>query len=141
MLNIFYNNSLCIFRIMAETVENYFSLADFKSQFRSTVLKILELLSKLKNIPFKVSVSDGKSRPLPSRLKLCSDYLVLQREEFHIWDDETSYPVESGLRYKHSSNNKQTVIISINVFFLKCLQFSLLYPLVFLKHLKWLKRG
>ncbi|XP_023333990.1 gamma-1-syntrophin [Eurytemora carolleeae] len=45
-----------------------------------------------------VSVSDGKSRPLPSRLKLCSDYLVLQREEFHIWDDETSYPVESGLR-------------------------------------------
>jgi len=45
-----------------------------------------------------VSVSDGKSRALPSRLKLCSDYLVLQREEFHIWEDETSYPVEAGLR-------------------------------------------
>jgi hypothetical protein len=46
----------------------------------------------------KVSVSDGKSRALPSRLKLCSEYLVLQREEFTIWDDEDSYPVEAGLR-------------------------------------------
>lgn len=45
-----------------------------------------------------VSVSDGKSRAQPSRLKLCSDYLVLQREEFTIWDDEDSYPVEAGLR-------------------------------------------
>jgi hypothetical protein len=45
-----------------------------------------------------VSVSDGKSRALPSRLKLCSEYLVLQREEFTIWDDEDSYPVEAGLR-------------------------------------------
>jgi hypothetical protein len=47
----------------------------------------------------KVSVSDGKSRALPSRLKMCSEYLVLQREEFTIWDDEDSYPVEAGLRY------------------------------------------
>ena len=44
-------------------------------------------------------MSDGKSRPLPSRLKVCSEYIVLQREEFHIWDDENSYPVEAGLRY------------------------------------------
>ena len=46
-----------------------------------------------------VSVSDGKCRPQPSRIKLCSEYLVLQREEFHIWEDENSYPVEPGLRY------------------------------------------
>lgn len=45
-----------------------------------------------------VSVSDGKSRPQSSRLKLCCEYLVLQREEFHIWEDEESYPVEAGLR-------------------------------------------
>jgi hypothetical protein len=51
----------------------------------------------------KVSVSDGKSRALPSRLKMCSEYLVLQREEFTIWDDEDSYPVEAGLRYSSTS--------------------------------------
>jgi hypothetical protein len=51
----------------------------------------------------KVSVSDGKSRALPSRLKMCSEYLVLQREEFTIWDDEDSYPVEAGLRYRITS--------------------------------------
>jgi len=45
-----------------------------------------------------VSVSDGKSRPQSSRLKLCCEYVVLQREEFHIWEDEESYPVEAGLR-------------------------------------------
>lgn len=45
-----------------------------------------------------VSVSDGKCRPQPSRIKLCSEYLVLQREEFHIWEDEETYPVEAGLR-------------------------------------------
>eukprot|EP00090_Calanus_glacialis_P000704 TRINITY_DN10474_c0_g1_i1.p1 TRINITY_DN10474_c0_g1~~TRINITY_DN10474_c0_g1_i1.p1 ORF type:complete len:538 (-),score=151.56 TRINITY_DN10474_c0_g1_i1:391-2004(-) len=45
-----------------------------------------------------VSVSDGKSRPQASRIKLCSAYLVLQREEFHIWEDEETYPVEAGLR-------------------------------------------
>jgi len=45
-----------------------------------------------------VSVSDGKSKPQPSRLKLCSEYIVLQREEFHIWEDEDSYPVDSTLR-------------------------------------------
>jgi len=45
-----------------------------------------------------VSVSDGKCRPQASRIKLCSEYLVLQREEFHIWDDEDTYPVEAGLR-------------------------------------------
>ena len=45
-----------------------------------------------------VSVSDGKSRPQSSRIKLCSDYITLQREEFHIWEDEDTYNVESGLR-------------------------------------------
>ena len=41
-----------------------------------------------------VAVSDGKCRPQPSRVKLCSDYLVLQREEFHIWEDEETYNVD-----------------------------------------------
>ena len=45
-----------------------------------------------------VSVSDGKSRPQSSRIKLCSDYITLQREEFHIWEDEDTYNVEAGLR-------------------------------------------
>ena len=45
-----------------------------------------------------VSVSDGKCRPQSSRIKLCSDYITLQREEFHIWEDEDTYNVESGLR-------------------------------------------
>ena len=45
-----------------------------------------------------VCVSDGKCRPQASRIKLCSEYLVLQREEFHIWEDEETYPVEAGLR-------------------------------------------
>jgi hypothetical protein len=52
----------------------------------------------------QVSVSDGKSRAQPSRLKLCSEYLVLQREEFTIWDDEDSYPVEAGLRLVEKSS-------------------------------------
>ena len=51
-----------------------------------------------------VSVSDGKCRPQPSRIKLCSEYLVLQREEFHIWEDEETYPVEAGLRYSSLFN-------------------------------------
>ena len=38
-------------------------------------------------------------RPQSSRLKVCSEYVVLQREEFHIWEDEESYPVEAGLRW------------------------------------------
>ena len=45
-----------------------------------------------------VSVSDGKCRPQASRIKLCSDYITLQREEFHIWEDEDTYNVEAGLR-------------------------------------------
>ena len=45
-----------------------------------------------------VSVSDGKSRPQSGRIKLCSDYITLQREEFHIWEDEDTYNVEAGLR-------------------------------------------
>jgi len=45
-----------------------------------------------------VSVSDGKSRAQHSRIKLCSEYIVLQREEFTIWEDEDTYPVEPGLR-------------------------------------------
>ena len=45
-----------------------------------------------------VSVSDGKCRPQSSRIKLCSDYITLQREEFHIWEDEDTYNVEAGLR-------------------------------------------
>ena len=45
-----------------------------------------------------VSVSDGKCRPQSSRIKLCSDYITLQREEFHIWEDENTYNVEAGLR-------------------------------------------
>ena len=46
-----------------------------------------------------VCVSDGKCRPQASRIKLCSEYLVLQREEFHIWEDEETYDVQAGLRY------------------------------------------
>ncbi len=34
-----------------------------------------------------VSVSDGKCRPQPARLKVCPDLLVLQREEF-LFPDE-----------------------------------------------------
>ena len=45
-----------------------------------------------------MTVSDGKSRPQSSRIKLCSDYITLQREEFHIWEDEDTYNVEAGLR-------------------------------------------
>ena len=67
-----------------------------------------------------VSVSDGKCRPQASRIKLCSEYLVLQREEFHIWEDEETYPVEAGLRYlpnggafakrKRNQRNRKAVI-------------------------------
>ena len=35
-----------------------------------------------------VNVSDGKCRPQPARLKVCPDYLVLQREEFIFPDDD-----------------------------------------------------
>ena len=35
-----------------------------------------------------VYVSDGKCRPQPARLKVCPEYLVLQREEFIFPDDE-----------------------------------------------------
>ena len=39
-----------------------------------------------------VTVSDGKCRPQTTRLKLCPDLLVLQREEFIFPDDEDGYP-------------------------------------------------
>ena len=42
-----------------------------------------------------VTVSDGKCRPQTTRLKLCPDLLVLQREEFIFPDDEDGYPVDN----------------------------------------------
>jgi len=45
-----------------------------------------------------VTVSDGKCRPQTTRLKLCPDLLVLQREEFIFPDDEDGYPVDNKLR-------------------------------------------
>ena len=42
-----------------------------------------------------VTVSDGKCRPQMTRLKLCPDLLVLQREEFIFPDDEDGYPVDN----------------------------------------------
>ena len=38
-----------------------------------------------------MSVSDGKCRPQLTRLKLCPDFLVLQREEFIFPDDDDGY--------------------------------------------------
>jgi len=45
-----------------------------------------------------VTVSDGKCRPQMTRLKLCPDLLVLQREEFIFPDDDDGYPVDNKLR-------------------------------------------
>ncbi len=42
-----------------------------------------------------VTVSDGKCRPQTSRLKLSSDLLVLQKEEFIFPDDEDGYPIDN----------------------------------------------
>ena len=40
-------------------------------------------------------MSDGKCRPQTTRLKLCPDLLVLQREEFIFPDDDDGYPVDN----------------------------------------------
>ena len=37
------------------------------------------------------------------QVKCFHKYVVFQREEFHIWEDEESYPVEAGLRWSFSS--------------------------------------
>ena len=42
-----------------------------------------------------VTVSDGKCRPQTTRLKLSTDLLVLQREEFIFPDDDDGYPVDN----------------------------------------------
>ena len=42
-----------------------------------------------------VTVSDGKCRPQTTRLKLSTDSLVLQREEFIFPDDDDGYPVDN----------------------------------------------
>ena len=46
-----------------------------------------------------VTVSDGKCRPQMTRLKLCPDLLVLQREEFIFPDDDDGYPVDNKVNY------------------------------------------
>ena len=49
-----------------------------------------------------VNVSDGKCRPQPARIKVCSEFLVLQREEFIFPDEEDGYPADdkvSQIRY------------------------------------------
>ena len=48
-----------------------------------------------------VTVSDGKCRPQTTRLKLCPDLLVLQREEFIFPDDDDGYPVDNKVSYLH----------------------------------------
>ena len=45
-----------------------------------------------------MNVSDGKCRPQPARLKVCPDYLVLQREEFIFPDDDDGYPIDNKVR-------------------------------------------
>ena len=48
-----------------------------------------------------VTVSDGKSRPQTARIKLCSESLVLQREEFIFPDDDDGgYPVDNKVTHK-----------------------------------------
>ena len=46
-----------------------------------------------------VTVSDGKCRPQTTRLKLSTDSLVLQREEFIFPDDDDGYPVDNKVSY------------------------------------------
>ena len=41
-----------------------------------------------------VNVSDGKCRPQPARLKVCSEFLVLQREEFIFPEEGDGYPAD-----------------------------------------------
>ena len=45
-----------------------------------------------------VNVSDGKCRPQPARLKVCPEYLVLQREEIIFPDDDDSYPTDNKVK-------------------------------------------
>lgn len=45
-----------------------------------------------------VNVSDGKCRPQPARLKVCPEYLVLQKEEFIFPDDDDTYPRDNKKR-------------------------------------------
>ena len=46
-------------------------------------------------------MSDGKSRPQTARIKLCSESLVLQREEFIFPDDDDGgYPVDNKVTHK-----------------------------------------
>ena len=48
-----------------------------------------------------MTVSDGKSRPQTARIKLCSESLVLQREEFIFPDDDDGgYPVDNKVTHK-----------------------------------------
>ena len=54
-----------------------------------------------------VTVSDGKSRPQTARIKLCSDTLVLQREEFIFPDDDDGgYPVDNKVKIPTNLNPK-----------------------------------
>ena len=46
-----------------------------------------------------VTVSDGKCRPQTTRLKLSTDMLVLQREEFIFPDDDDGYPVDNKVKF------------------------------------------
>ena len=46
-------------------------------------------------------MSDGKCRPQTTRLKLCPDLLVLQREEFIFPDDEDGYPVDNKVNLNY----------------------------------------
>lgn len=46
-----------------------------------------------------VNVSDGKCRPQPARLKVCPEFMVLQREEIIFPDDDDSYPTDNKLRH------------------------------------------
>ena len=46
-----------------------------------------------------VTVSDGKCRPQTTRLKLSTDSLILQREEFIFPDDDDGYPVDNKVNH------------------------------------------
>ena len=46
-----------------------------------------------------VTVSDGKCRPQTTRLKLSTDTLILQREEFIFPDDDDGYPVDNKVNH------------------------------------------
>ena len=56
-----------------------------------------------------VNVSDGKCRPQPARLKVCQDFLILQREEFIFPDEEDGYPAENTIGNEmYKENNRHT---------------------------------